>query len=475
MHKLRLAVSFLAAASVSSHAMAASSAATQAPAPQAYAATPAAPWWRTFNDPALASLVERALADSPTIEQAAARLDRARAAARSTRAALLPNLSAGASATAIRQSTADPITRQFAGFPGFQRDVERYDATLSASWELDLFGAKPRLRAARAAAAAAEADVAAARVAVAAETATAYLNVRELQERLAIARARVVTLERERQALRLRAQAGTVAQLDLDRFEGEVEGASAAVPGLEALLAAEVVRLGVMVGSADAANAAAATPAALSPMPVIDASALQVSIAQRPDVIAAQRRLAAADAGIDAARAQRLPSLSLAGLLATVAAAPSALFTGAATAAQGGGALRLPLLDFGRINAAVADARGTRREAVAAYRQSLLQAAADVEVATTTLMRRKLEAERQAAAAAALARAEASAARTFDAGALDLTALLDTQRGSLAARENAAVASAASARALVALFRAMAGGDAEATADGLPQGAAPQS
>lgn len=404
----------------------------------------------------MAALVDKALADSPTIEQAAARLDRARAAARATRAALLPNLQASGGAATIRQSLEDPIIRPFAGFPGFQRDIERYDATLSASWELDLFGAGPRRKAARAAVAAAQADLAAARVVIAADTSTAYLNVRELQERLAIARLRLGNLDRQRDALRLRAAAGAVARLDLDRFDGEVEAASATVPALESLLAAEVARLGVLVGDAEAVKGVLAT----RPGPRVPSSAsvdvIQVEVGRRPDVVAAEARLAAADAGIAAAKAQRFPKLSLGGLLATVASAPSALLTAAATAAQGSGRLSLPLLDFGRIDAAIANARGARREALAGYRQTLLQAAADVEVATVTLARRRAEAERQENAAAALARAEVAATKTYDAGALDLTALLDTQRGSLAAREGSVIARAASARALVSTLRASA-------------------
>lgn len=404
----------------------------------------------------MAALVDKALIDSPTMEQAAARLDRARAAARATRAALLPNIQLGGGVTAIRQSLEDPVIRPFAGFPGFQRDVERYDATLSASWELDLFGAGPRRKIARATVVAAQADVAATRVIIAAETATAYFNVRELQERLAIARLRVGSLDRQRDALGLRAAAGSVARLDLDRFEGEAEAASAAVPAIEALLAAETARLGVLIGDAEAARTLP-TNSSFSRVPFFASlEAVDVEIGRRPDVVAAQARLAAADAGIATAQALRFPKLSLGGLLATIASGPSALFTVAATSAQGSGRLSLPLLDFGRIDAAIADAQGARREALAGYRQTLLQAAADVEVATVTLARRRLEAERQENAAAALDRAEVAAAKTYNAGALDLMVLLDTQRGSLTAREGAAIARAASAKALVSTFRATA-------------------
>jgi NodT family efflux transporter outer membrane factor (OMF) lipoprotein len=422
-------------------------------------------WWRAFNDPVLSALVELAISESPSIEQAAARFDRARAGARATRASLLPQIGAGAGATAIRQSLEDPVIRPFASFPGFQRDIARYEANLSASWEIDLFGTAPRLRASRASASAAQADLAGVRIAVAGETAAAFLNVRELQARIVIAQRRTATLDRERAALGLRVAAGTLAPIDFDRVEGEAESAAAVLPMLEALLASEIARLGVLVGDADAARTAADMPLQETEAPYAFADGLQIGIGQRPDVVAAQARLTAADADVEVAKSQRWPKLSLGALLATVAAGPASLFMASSTAARGGASVVMPLLDFGRIDAAIADARGARREALAIYRQALLQAAADVEVATETLARRRVEAERQLAAAAALDRAEASAIATYNAGVLDLTSLLDTQRTSLAARENVSITRSASNKALVALFRATAGIDSAGSID----------
>lgn len=416
------------------------------------------PWWRAFGDPLIDQAVTRALDAGLDVEIASARLDQAAASARATRASLLPAIGAGASAAAIRQSLEDPQIRPFAGFPGFQRDVERYDVRATASWEIDLFGAAPKRRAARASVQAAQSDVAAARVAVAADTAAACLNIRELQQRITIAKARAASLERQRQAIRLRVDAGVVAPLELDRLTGATEGAQATIPVLEALFAGEVARLGVLIGDAATARSLSALPSPERPiLPTGPAlGGLEVTLSGRPDVLAAERRLAVADAGISIARAQRWPKLSLAGLIATVATAPAALFTGTATAAQGQGGLGMTLFDFGRVDAAIAQAKGQRREALATYRLSVLRAGAEVETATATLARRTAEADRQAAAAAALTRAEATARLTYDAGALDLTSLLDAERGSLAARENVVVARSAASRAIVDLFRSTA-------------------
>jgi NodT family efflux transporter outer membrane factor (OMF) lipoprotein len=426
-------------------------------APVAVAAAP--PWQHVFNDPIVADLVARALLANLDIEQAAARLDQATATAAAVRAALLPQIGASASAAALRQSLEDPAVRPFASLPGFPRDVERYEAGAAASWEIDLFGSAPRRRAARAGAASAAADLAATRVAVAAETATAWVDLVELQARLELARDRLANLERQQAALRLRAGSGTVARLDVDRFEAETQTAAAAVPVLTALVAAETERLGVLIADAAHARALASQLPGSRNLPDADVatvSALPVTLADRPDVIAARLRLEAATAGVAASKAQRLPRVQLGALLASVAAAPSALFTGPALAARAGAGLAMPLFDFGRVDAAIADARGAERAALAAYRQAMLLAAADVESALALLAARRQEIALQEGAARAAERALVAARRTHDAGVGDLTSLLDVERSSLAARESEAMAKAAQARAILSVLRATA-------------------
>ncbi len=424
--------------------------------PVAVVAAP--PWQGVFNDPRVDDLVARALSANLDIEQAAARLDQATAAAAAARAALLPQIGASASAATLRQSLEDPAIRPFAALPGFARDVERYEAGLAASWEIDLFGSAPRRRAARATAAAAAADLAAARAVIGAETATAWYNLLELQTRLALARERLASLERQRDALRLRAQAGLVAALDLQRFEAETQSAAAAVPVLSALVAAETERLGVLIADAAHARAVASRPHALpDAQDSTRLAALPVSLAARPDVIAAGLRLEAARAGVAASRAQRLPRVRLGALLATVAASPSALFAGPALAAQASAGIGMPLFDFGRIDEAIAEARSGERAALAAYRQTMLLAVADVETALSALAAREREVVLSQRAAHAAERALAAARRNHEAGVSDLTSLLDVERSHLAAAEADAMARAGRARAIVTLLRATAG------------------
>jgi NodT family efflux transporter outer membrane factor (OMF) lipoprotein len=415
-------------------------------------------WWDRMGDPQLADLVARALAGNLDIEQAAAQLQRAKAAASAARAELLPQFGLGASAAARRLSLEDPAIRPFASQPGFPRDIERYEAGVSASWELDLFGGGPRQRAARAQSQAAAADLAAVHVAIAAETATAWYNLVELQARLAIAEQRRANLQRQEAAFELRADAGIIARLDVDRFAAETRSAEAAVALLTALRVAEAERLGVLINDAAHARALAGEPHPLPTLPDQPAiAALPVTLAARPDVIAAGRRLESAGAYVAAVKAQRLPRVQLGALLATIAAAPATLFTAPALAASASAGLAMPLFDFGRIDAAINDARATERAALAAYRQSVLYAAADVEAAVATFGARQRQEALLGDAAGAANRAYLAAKANHAAGASDLTTLLDVERSSFAASEAHALAKTAAARALVSLSRATAG------------------
>ena len=429
----------------------------------ATAATPApaaavmAPWWQGLGDADLALLVDRALAANLDIEQAAARLDRAGAAAAAVRASLLPNSNIGASAAALRQSLEDPAIRPFANIPGFPRNVERYDVGLSASWEIDLFGSAPRRRGARANAEAAAADLAAARVAVAAETASAWLSVRELQLRRANIAAQLAALDKQTAIVQRQVAAGTAAIIDADRITAERAGQQAAVHTLDGLVAAEVERLGVLINDAATARALADRRRADPTLPLVpDIDRLSVTLADRPDVVAAERRLVAADAALATARSERLPRISLSGLLATVASGPAALFTAAAQSARGSGLISMPFLDFGRVQAGIDDARGGRRAALAGWQQTTLEAAADVERSAALLASRRAEAGALGTASQASASAWRRAGTAYAAGVIDLTTLLDIERRSLVAEDRLITARAGATKALVSLYRATA-------------------
>lgn len=420
------------------------------------AATPAG-WWQLFGDATLTRLVERALASNQAIEQVAARLDQANAAARAVRASQRPNIGGTASAAALRQSLEDPAIRPFASLPGFPRDQERYSAGLSASWEIDLFGGSAKRRSAAAQAQAAAADLAAARVAIAAETATRWLTIRELQaQRRALALIRDA-FAREEAAITAAVAAGTAPAAAADRLRAGRAGQAALVADADGAIAAEIEALGVLIGDAQQARADAASHRDTPYAPAIPAiEALPITLAARPDVIAADRRLVAADATLAATRASRFPRIALGGLLATIATGPAALFTGASIAQQGSAAISLPLLDFGRIDAAIADARGNRRAALAAARAASLAAAADVASAAARLDAQRTGLAARQEAFAALATTSARTATAYQSGVVDLPAVLSDERGRLVSETGLISAQAGTLKALVSVFRSTA-------------------
>ncbi|MBX9815333.1 MAG: TolC family protein, partial [Sphingomonas sp.] len=295
-------------------------------APSAAAAVKVDPrWWRGFGDPVLDRLIDRALADSLTLEIAAARLDQAAAGLRAAQAARRPLLNGQASVTEQRASIADQVGQGVSRVPGFQRAADVYNLGLAASWEIDLFGRLAAAnRAARADLASAEANVAGARLTVAGEVASAYLDARELQARLAVAKARLGTLAELDRLVALRVSRGVAARLEGDQSAADLASARAAIPALEAGLEAQYNRLDVLLGRVPGAARAELGEGAIPAPPVIDAEGGPAALLfRRPDLAAAERAVAAADARVAQALAERWPRLNLAAAIGILSAGTS--------------------------------------------------------------------------------------------------------------------------------------------------------
>jgi NodT family efflux transporter outer membrane factor (OMF) lipoprotein len=427
-------------------------------------AAPAPPldrWWTGFGDPVLTSIVERALDQNLDLAAALARVDQARAAARGAGAALLPTADATAQATTVRVSLESPIGAIGRHLPGFDRNFSLYDIGVGASWEIDLFGGLRRgAEAARAEAEAAEAAGVGNRITVAADAADAYLLVRGFQARLAFARAQVATDERLLELVRLRFARDVASDREVAQGEALLAGARSTVPLLVSGLEAELNRLDVLMGDQPGTHAAElAREAAIPAIPTIPPNDEAVDVLRRrPDVIAAERHLAASNAGIGAALGQYYPKVSIAGLLGFESMDVSHLFRSATFQPQGIAGLRWRLFDFGKIAAEVAQARGAEAEALARYRQSILRAAEDVENAFMALVQSEARARELLNEVAALERARDTAEAAYRGGIISLTDVLDADRLLLVAQDELAKTRADAARAAVASFRALGGG-----------------
>jgi outer membrane protein TolC len=182
-------------------------------------------------------------------------------------------------------------------------------------------------------------------------------------------------------------------------------------------------------------------------------------IRRRPDLIVAERRLAAASARIGVAISEYYPKLSLGGLLGSATAISSGhLFTAAASQAQGILGLRWRLFDFGRIDAQVAAARGQDAEALAVYRLAVLRATEEVENSFVALVKREAQVGILTRGESSLARARENAFAAYNGGVVSLIEVLDADGNLLQVRDAKAQAQTEAARAAIVSFRALGGG-----------------
>ena len=418
-------------------------------------------WWRGFDDPLLTSLVERALAQNLDLQQAGARVVQARAALKNANAALLPSGQISGQAGEIYQSRETPIGRLGSAFPQFERSTETYELGLGASWELDLFGGRDAARdAARADWQASAAGAVAARLAVAAQTADTYIAIRTLQARLDVARAQTDTQQRLVDLIALQYRKGIAAELQLRQAEGALAQVRASIPALQNDLDMAMNALDVLLGMQPGATRAELILSASIPVPpaISTAGGPAALLRRRPDIIAAERTLAASNARIGVAVSEYYPKISLSGLLGTATTSAGGLFTGNATQANGVFGLRWRLFDFGRVDAEIKAARGRNAEALAAYRLTVLRASQDVEDAFSTLVQQEARAAVLAQGETSLTRARSASFAAYKGGVASLIEVLDADRRLLETRDGAIQARAAATRGAVASFRALGGG-----------------
>jgi NodT family efflux transporter outer membrane factor (OMF) lipoprotein len=435
-----------------------------AAAPGAAARTVTVPldtWWMGFNDPVLTRIVERALSQNLDLAAAVARVDQARAAARGAGARLLPQGAVQSSVNQLHQSLTGPIGAIAHDLPGYYRNQSSYDAGVEAGWEIDLFGGLKRgAEAARDEAQAAEYEQMAVRVSIVAEAADAYFQVRGDQARLVIARSQVDNDTRLLELIRLRLAKGASSDKEVAQAEALLAQARATIPPLNTALEAQLNRLDVLMGAQPGTYATELVqPADIPTIPPIpgDQSASEL-LRRRPDIVAAERRLAASNARIGAAVAEYYPKVSLAGLLGFDSLSAGRFFSAASFEPQATAGLSWRLFDFGRVDAEVAQANSAHAQALLAYRQSVLRATEDVENAFTSLAQLQIEIHELSNEVNALRRARDKSQESYLAGASSLTDVLDAERELLESQDELARSRADSDRSAVASFRALGGG-----------------
>jgi NodT family efflux transporter outer membrane factor (OMF) lipoprotein len=418
-------------------------------------------WWIGFNDPVLTQIIQRAVAQNLDLAASLARVTQARAAASAAGARLLPSADLDVQATALRQSLVSQLGEVASTFPGYNRNQRLYDVGAAASWEIDLFGGLRRgAQAARAEAQAAEAQQVGTRISVSADAADAYFQIRGAQARLRVAEKQVETDTNLLALVQQRRESGVASDRELAQAQALLAQARTIIPLLRVDLEAQSNRLDVLMGAqpgtyARELQAAAEVPA----IPAVPADLQPADLLRRrPDVIAAERQVAAANARIGVALSDYYPKVTLSGLLGFESVNSGDVFTSHAFQPIGTGTLRWRLFDFGRVGAEVAAARGADAEALAHYRQSVLRAAEDTENAFMGLVQTELRTRDLQDEVASLARARDLSQESYGNGVIALTDVLDADRQLLIAQDELAQSKADAARAAVRTFRALGGG-----------------
>jgi outer membrane protein TolC len=288
-----------------------------------------------------------------------------------------------------------------------------------------------------------------------------YITIRGLQARIAIARQQAETRRKLLAMVTLLYEKGIAAELQVNQAEGSLAQVEAQIPVLEAGLDSAMNALDVLLGVQPGTYRAELSQAMPVPVPpgLAETGTPAEIIRRRPDLIVAERRLAAANARIGVAISEYYPKFSFGALLGGATAISSGnLFTSGARQTQGVLGLRWRLFDFGRVDAEIAAARGQEAEALAAYRLAVLRATEDVENALSALVKREAQVGILTQGESSLARARENSFAAYQGGVVSLIEVLDADGNLLQLRDAKALAQTETSRAAIASFRALGGG-----------------
>jgi outer membrane protein, multidrug efflux system len=410
-------------------------------------------WWSQFEDPMLDRLMTQALARNFDLATAVARVGQARALFSETRLDLLPHVSSDASYTRGKE--------QIPGITQDRVDLKYADVGLDAAWEIDLFGrVRHQVQAARAEVEASEEDLAAARVSVAAELARNYFVLRGSQQQQVIVSENVVTARETLRLTTARFDTGGASSIDTEGAKVQLNSELARLPDLANQEAQASARIAVLCGrrpgelDAELAAPSKALPAGETPLAVGDLSEL---LKRRPDVRAAQRRLAAEAEHEGAARADLFPRLELTGFVGFLSGDVTRLFASNGRAWSVTPTVTWPAFDIGSAAARLRAQKAARNGALAEYQQVSLLAIEELQNALSGYRNHREQLGVEAARMAAATRQFDLAQILYREGSIDYLRLLSAQRDKLAAQEELVVTQTATNADAVAIYKALGG------------------
>ncbi|HRD87596.1 MAG TPA: efflux transporter outer membrane subunit [Accumulibacter sp.] len=407
------------------------------------------PWWEQFADPVLNDLVHTALRENKDLLLAAARVDEFAGRYGFVRAAQFPQLGGGF--TASRQRNTIPGT-------GGPTVFDSYQATLSATWEIDFWG---RLRrqseAARAQLLASEEGRRSVILSLVASVAGAYINLRELDRELEISRATAHSRAQSYAVFRERFAGGVISILELSQNQSQYEEALATIPLLEKAIAQQENGLSVLLGRNPGPLARGRTIEQLA-LPAIPAGLPADLLERRPDIRQAEQTLIAANAQIGAARAAYFPSISLTGLFGYASNSLGRLFEGNSQIWQASAPISVPLFTAGAIAGQVQAAEAVQQQALLSYQKTIQQAFREVNDALIEQNRAHEQLAAQQRQVESLERYAATARLRYDNGYTSYIEVLDAQRSLFNAQLQFTQTRKTQLQAMINLYKALGGG-----------------
>jgi NodT family efflux transporter outer membrane factor (OMF) lipoprotein len=409
-------------------------------------------WWTLLGDPQLDTLIGRVNVSNQTIAAAEASYRQARALVREQRASLFPTIDLSGSATKAGGS-GSANSNSGAG------NAERYQAGIGASWEPDLWGRiRQGINGARFSEEASAADLAGARLSMQGELAVNYLGLRQADTELALVARTVEGYRRSLQITQNRFTAAIAPRSDVLQATTQLAGAQSELESLKQDRAAYENAIATLVGEPASGFRLAADPNWTAAVPAIPAGVPSTLLERRPDIAAAERRVAAANADIGVARAAFFPTIGLTASGASSASRLGDLFSASANTWSLGLSAAQTLFDAGARKARVEQARASYDASVADYRQTALTAFEDVEnqlTAAQVLQRRYALLKTSSDAAD---QTEQMILNQYKAGQVAFTDVVAAQATALSARRSLLTVAVARQTTAVALIQALGGG-----------------
>jgi outer membrane protein, multidrug efflux system len=413
-------------------------------------------WWHGFNDTMLDRLIERAIATNHDLRIATARVREARALRTGVTLEAFPIVHAGAGWTKSVYS-ADALHGQSREM----RSSSLYNAGFDATWELDVFGGVRRsIEASTAAVGALEADRRDVLVSLMAEVARNYFELRGTQNELEVARRNAENQLETSDIAEAKLKAGRTSELDTTRSKAQLNATLALIPPLEAAVKRAIYRLSVLTGQ----EPAGLEPELSGPQPLPAVPSLvaigtpEQLLRRRPDIRAAERSLAAATARIGVETADLFPHITFNGRVAVESSQLSGLFEPGSETYSFGPRISWAALDLGRVRARIKAANARADAELAFYEKTVLIALEETENALVELGRSQARRDYLRAAARSAEEAVTLANDRYRSGITDFLQVLDTQRTQLSIQEQLALSETRTATALVAVYKALAGG-----------------